>query len=175
MKIFTAKNVLMAFLLIKLSITICSAQSLSSYQFSSTSGTFNLISGGTLLGKTTATSGNIPTLDKAVYNLPAGTIPFQFKFENNFYTGMNVSSNGFITFGSLSPSVSLNLPLSDNSAFAGILCPMGNDLNGFYSSTDTTKNSEIRYQVLGSSPSRVFVVQWKFMRPWSSATTLTNY
>ncbi|MFN5346752.1 MAG: fibronectin type III domain-containing protein [Bacteroidota bacterium] len=151
------------------------SQSLSTYQFSSTSSTFNLISGGTLLGKTTASTGNIPSLDKAIYNLPAGTIPFSFKFENNSYTGMNVSSNGFITFGSLAPSSSLNLPLSDNSAFAGVLSPMANDLNGFYSSTDTTKNSEIRYQVLGTSPSRVFVVQWKFMRPWSSATTLVNY
>lgn len=151
------------------------SQSLSTYQFTSTTSTFNLITGGTLLGKTTATTGNIPSLDKAVYNLAVGTIPFSFKYENNYYTGMNVSSNGFITFGTLAPSVSLNLPLSDNSAFAGVLSPMGNDLNGFYNAVDTTKNSEIRYQVLGSSPNRVFVVQWKFMRPWSSGTTLLNY
>lgn len=151
------------------------SQSLSTYQFTSTSSTFNLISGGTLLGKTTATTGNVPSLDKAVYNLPTGTIPFSFKYENNSYTGMNVSSNGFITFGTLAPSSSLNLPLSDNSAFAGVLSPMANDLNGFYNAVDTTKNSEIRYQVIGSSPNRVFVVQWKFMRPWSSATTLVNY
>ena len=151
------------------------SQSLSTYQFTSSTSTFSFITGGTLLGKTTASTGNVPSLDKAVYNLPAGTIPFTFKFENNSYTGMNVSSNGFITFGSLAPSSSLNLPLSDNSAFAGVLSPMANDLNGFYNSVDTTKNSEIRYQVLGTSPNRVFVVQWKFMRPWSSATTLVNY
>jgi hypothetical protein len=150
-------------------------QSISTYQFTSTTSTFNLITGGTLLGKTTASTGNIPSLDKAVYNLTAGTIPFSFKYENNFYTGMYVSSNGFITFGTLAPNVSLNLPLSDNSAFAGVLCPMGNDLNGFYNAVDTTKNSEIRYQVLGASPNRVFVVQWRFMRPWSSATTLLNH
>lgn len=151
------------------------AQTLSTYQFTSASNTFNLITGGTVLGVTTATTGNIPSLDKAVYNLPTGTIPFSFKFENNYYSGLNVSSNGFITLGSLSPSVSLNLPLSDNSAFSGVLCPMGNDLNGFYNAVDVTKNSEIRYQVTGTTPNRIFVVQWKFMRPWSSATTLVNY
>ena len=164
-----------AFVLTIASTLVGFSQSLSTYQFTGTTSTFNLISGGTLLGKTTATSGNVPSLDKAVYNLPSGTIPFSFKYENNSYTGMNVSSNGFITFGTLALSSSLNLPLSDNSAFAGVLSPMANDLNGFYNAVDTTKNSEIRYQVLGSSPNRVFVIQWKFMRPWSSATTLVNY
>lgn len=169
------KKYVLTFILITVVSLLGKSQSISTYQFTSTTSTFNLITGGTLLGKTTATTGNIPSLDKAVYNLTAGTIPFSFKYENNFYTGMYVSSNGFITFGTLAPNVSLNLPLSDNSAFAGVLCPMGNDLNGFYNAVDTTRNSEIRYQVLGASPNRVFVVQWRFMRPWSSATTLVNH
>ena len=172
---FYLKKYIITFLIFSVGTMFSYSQSLSTYQFTSSNSTFNLISGGTLLGKTTASSGNIPSLDKAVYNLTVGTIPFSFKYENNFYTGMYVSSNGFITLGNLAPSVSLNLPLSDNSAFAGVLCPMANDLNGFYNAVDTTKNSEIRYQVLGSSPSRVFVVQWRFMRPWSSATTLVNH
>ena len=169
------KKYIITFLLVSFGTLFGYSQSLSSYQFTSSNSTFSLITGGTLLGKTTASTGNIPSLDKAVYNLPAGTIPFSFKYENNFYTGMYVSSNGFITFGAVAPNVSLNLPISDNSAFVGVLAPMANDLNGFYNAVDTTKNSEIRYQILGASPNRVFVVQWKFMRPWASATTLVNH
>ncbi|MFM7015974.1 MAG: fibronectin type III domain-containing protein [Bacteroidota bacterium] len=175
MKFSTLKNLFYLLLIWTFTCQMVEAQSLSTYQFSSSSNTFNFISGGTLLGKTTATTGNVPTLDKAIYVLPSGTIPFSFKFENSYFTGLTVNSNGFITFGTLTQSTSLILPLSDNSAFSGVLAPMANDLNGFYSATDTTKNSEIRYEVLGTSPSRIFVVQWKYMRPWSSATTLVNY
>jgi len=101
---FYFKKYVFTFILITAVAMLGKSQSLSTYQFTSKTSTFNLISGGTLLGKTTASTGNIPSLDKAVYNLTSGTIPFSFKYENNFYTGMYVSSNGFITFGTLSPN-----------------------------------------------------------------------
>jgi hypothetical protein len=66
-----------------------------------------------------------------------------------------ISPNGFITFGAIQPGNTLYGPLSNVTAFNGVVCPLGIDL------ISGAGAQSITYTTEGSSPNRVFVVQWK--------------
>ena len=151
--------------------TSSKAQLLSTYDFTSFTNTYVPITGGTVLGTATAVSGNATSLDKFIY---AVTLPFSFKYEYNYFTTGNVSANGFMTLGSPSPSNQLNTMLDTSAASNAVMSAMGGDLNGYYIAANASQCGEIRYETLGASPNRIFVVQYKNMRPWSSSTTYTN-
>lgn len=142
----------------------------SAYTFLSESGTYTEITGGTVLATATAASG-AGSLDDVVYTLPAGTIPFTFNFNGSGYTGFNLSTNGFITFGATAPTTGTYTPISSTTAYAGCLAPIGRDLNSLFNVSGYT--GEIRYQTLGVAPNRVFVIQYKNFRPYSTSTATT--
>ena len=140
----------------------------SSYNFSQTTGTYNEITGGTVLATATGNSYAL-SHDNEVYNV-AG-LPFTFTFTGIGYTGFNVSSNGFITFGATAPGVADYTPISGTAAYAGAISAWGGDLNGMFNLGGFT--SEIRWEVVGSAPNREVVIQWKNNRP-SPSTSTTN-
>lgn len=82
------------------------------------------------------------------------TLPFTFKFNNINYTSCNVSSNGFITFGTTSPGTTIYTPISSNSAYVGAISGLGRDL------ASNTSGNNIVYATTGTAPNRIFVVQW---------------
>lgn len=204
-------------------VLICSQYihgQVSTYTFSQSTGTYTEITGGTVIATATATSG-VDGLDDVIYSLPNGTIPFNFFFNGTPYTGFNISSNGFITFGITQPTTTTYTPISATVAYSGAISAVGRDLIGrFGFIADRTTGSDvltnvnsfvgvqvgqlitgtgiptgttilsfdtgaqtvtmsaqatstatggtyvvptgtIRYEVLGSAPNRVFVIQWK--------------
>lgn len=146
----------------------------SAYSFSQSGGSYTEITGGTVVATATGTSG-AASLDDVIYNLPAGTIPFSFTFDNVAYTGCNISSNGFITFGATAPAASGTttgyVPLSATTAYAGAISALGRNLNAYFFSGNAAQTGQIRYQTLGSSPNRTFVVQFKNFKTFNTSGT----
>lgn len=144
----------------------------SAYSFSQSNGTYTALSGGTVVATATGTSG-AASLDDVIYNLPSGTIPFNFTFDNVVYTGCNISTNGFITFGATPPAASGSTtgqtPLSAATAYSGAASPLARNLNAYFFSGNAAQTGEIRYQTLGSSPNRIFVVQWKNFKTFNTS------
>jgi hypothetical protein len=114
--------------------TIVNAQ-VSSYSFTQSTGTYTSLTGGTVVATATDSSG-IGSLDDVIYDLPAGTIPFSFIFDNTTYTGCKISTNGFITFGSIAPAASGSttgyVPLSAVTAYNGAVAGLGRNLNSYF-------------------------------------------
>ena len=102
----------------------------------------------------TGTSG-VTSLDDVIYDLPAGTIPYTFTFDNIGYTGCKISTNGFITFGATAPAASGSTtgyaPLSAVTAYSGAISALGRNLNAHFNAANAAQTGELRYQVLGSS------------------------
>lgn len=120
------------------------AQVATSYTFSQTAGTYTAVSGGTLLA-----SAGIGNMDETV--IPV-TIP-AFSFDGITYTSVNVSTNGFITFGSTIPQTDEYTPISGTDTYAGAISAFGADLD--QSSGSGGKN--IRAVQVGNE----FVIQWQ--------------
>jgi hypothetical protein len=111
-----------------LSVFTVNAQ-VDNYGFTQSVGTYTPLTGGTILGSYVGTSG-ASSLDNVIYNIPNGTIPFSFQFDGQSYTGLNVSANGFVTFGETPPTASTYTPLSATTAFQGAIAAFTRDLQG---------------------------------------------
>lgn len=144
------------------------AQVATNYTWSQAAGTYTPITGGTILGTATGNTIGTPSLDDEVYTLPNGTIPFSFVYDGSSYTGLYVSSNGYITFDA-APAAGNYTPIS--SATTGYKCisALGGDLNSLFNINGNT--GEIRYETVGSE----FVIQWSHFRPYSTSTSTTIY
>lgn len=114
-----------------------------SYCFSTASSGFSLIGGGT-----TVASGS--AVDDNVYSNQA--IGFTFNFMGTNYSTLNVSSNGFVTFGS-APSTTNYTPISTNTAGYSVISAFGMDLVG-------TASGTIKTLTMGNSPVRIFVIEY---------------
>ncbi len=114
----------------------------------------------------TAASGMLRNL---IYVMPENTIPFVFRYNGLGYTGFTVSTNGYITFGSVTPSTSSYTPISASTAFDGAISALPAN-TGIQARTDETWLGDISYQVLGTAPDREFVIQYKNFRRYG-----TNY
>jgi len=110
-------------------------------------------------GYTTAASLGTPTtlpwLDDVVYaNKPIG---FSFNFNDVAYTTIGISSNGFIWFGTGSPSATNYTPLSSTvgqtGTVDGIASVFGTDMT-------TYGSTALKYVTFGSAGSRVCVIEW---------------
>lgn len=138
----------------------------SAYSFAQTNDTYTEITGGTVLGTSTTTT----SFDSQVWAIADGSIPFNFNFNGGNYTGCNVNSNGFITFGTTAPSSTLTSPISSTAAYNGAVSAWAGDLCGVYVAGLIT--GETRWEVVGTAPNREFVVQFKNWRPtYSSSST----
>ena len=144
------------------------AQVATGYTWSQASSTYTPITGGTVVATATANSG-AAAIDDVIYNLPNGTIPFTFTFDGVGYTGCNISSNGFITFGATAPTTSTYSPISATTAYAGAIAAFAGDNIGLFVGSDI---GEIRYETVGSE----FVIQYSNFKQWTStATTAAPY
>ena len=130
-----------------------SAQSVSSYAFSQSAGSYSSISGGTVLD-----NGNF---DDGVF---AVTIP-SFFYAGTYHNTMYVSTNGFLTFGS-APSATDYAPISSTDSYAGCISPFGLDIE------DADAGSrEVRWQTVGSD----VVVQWKEVKRYTTNTNSESF
>jgi|GEM_PF-5262522 len=139
---------------------VASAQSVSNYSFTQSAGTYTGLPAPKVLGAST-TADNSAT-DDAVYAAP---LPFAFTFNGVAYTSLSVSTNGFVTFGSVTPQVDLYNPLDATTTYSGAVAVLASDLAG---SSTAGNLGELSYSTLGNSPNRSFVVQWKHFARFGS-------
>ena len=89
-------------------------------------------------------------------------IPFSFNFNGKLYTSINISVNGFVTFGAVSPGLQDITPISSTTNYDAVIAPYAWDLDLLPAST--TLNN-ISYQTSGTiAGSRIFKVQWRVRR-----------
>src|SRR5690606_19460807 len=105
-------------------------------------------------------------LNSVVYPV---TIPFNFNYNGAQYSSMNVSTNGFITFGATPPVTTTTVPISATVAYEGAVSAFGRDLSGVFDVNGIS--STLSYETVGIAPNREMVVQWTNFRPVSSTST----
>lgn len=122
------------------------AQPASSYVFSSTSGTYTAITGGTVIGT------GIPDS----WQSTAITLTPGFTFCGTLYTTAFMTSNGVMSLGGTTgPGTGLYNGIANNGSGSGInICPFNADL---VASSATGVTPEMRYQLVGDE----HVFQWK--------------
>ncbi len=125
------------------------------YTFSSVSGVYSEITGGTV---------SSATGDDGFQDI---SLPFVFTFDSLTFDTARLSVNGWLQLGQTYAGSGSANDLA-NADVRPILAPFWDDLYD-----DST--SEIRYQLLGTSPDRVFVVQWKGVRWSGSAGSRQNF
>ncbi|MDD2332433.1 MAG: hypothetical protein PHI68_07260, partial [Candidatus Cloacimonetes bacterium] len=148
------------FLLLLFSLIALSGWALvSDYAFTSATGTYTEISGGTVLG-------DIPNLDNESFNaIPLG---FSFNFNGINYTEISVNANGFLAMG---PTVASSyLAISSATGTNSVVAAMNRDIIG-------RDNGELMYLLSGTAPNRVFTVQWKNYKrvPTTAANDVFNF
>ncbi len=143
-----------------------------SYIFSQSSGTYTEIVGGTVVATATVGGTGAASLDDVIYNVPSGTIPFTFNFSGGGYTGLNISSNGFITFGATAPTTTTYTFISATTAYSSAIGAVGRDIQGLVLAGTL---GEIRYETIGVAPNRTFVIQWKNFRKFNAAGDNINF
>lgn len=151
-----------------------STAQVSAYAFTQSAGAYTAITGGSVIAVATSTSA-AGTIDDAVFNLPAASFPFTFTYNGIGYTGCNISSNGYITFGATAPGTANYTPISGAGLFAGSIAAWGGDLNSMFSAGTSSLTGEIRFEVVGSAPNREIVIQYSNWRPSYSTSTTNIY
>jgi hypothetical protein len=164
------------------------AQLISSYAFTQNGGTYTPITGGSVLGDTSA--------DEQIFIDPsvlAGTsvftsttgvgfpIGFNFTYNGIVFDRLGVCTNGWISLGqsSLTPSIDMEsadyylLPLSQVSAASPAI--LRNRIGGFAVDLKGQTGSEIRVQTTGTTPNRVCVVQWTNFRRYGTTGPGSHY
>jgi hypothetical protein len=114
------------------------------YTFASSAGTYTAITGGT---QHSSGSG----MDDATFSV---TLPFSFNFNGTNFTQVYLSENGYVSFGATDPGTSTRSAISSTNTGFALAAAFSGDLQG----VGTT--SELRSEVTGTSPNRVFVAQW---------------
>ncbi len=160
-------NRLVLLLLITISLPLLSQTS--SYNFTSTTGTFTAITGGTVLGTTANdeqvfnnnTSGE--TGPQTDIGFPIG---FDFYYNGAIYERFAVNTNGWIILGTGTFTIgasSAPISSSTSSSFQNIISCLGRDLQG-------QAGSELSYLLTGNAPNRVMIIQWLNYRKLSAVT-----
>ena len=130
-------------------IMLCSlgvqAQNAMPYTFSQSTGTYTPLTGGTVFQTGAAVSTNA--------NSGLVNIGFTFNFNGASYTQLNISNNGFVTFGATLPAITAVNPLSITTAYNGAISGYGINLAA---SAVSGAAPEISYGNQGSD----FVVQY---------------
>lgn len=140
----------------------------SAYTFTQSSGTYTPI-GGAVLGTATGNASGT-SLNSEIFPV---TLPFGFNFNGTFYTSLNVSTNGFVTFGATPPTGTTTSPISGTVAYEGAVSVWGRDINSVFDIGGATGN--ISWETLGTAPNREVVIQWRNFRPAYSISAISAY
>ncbi len=100
------------------------------YTYSDYSGSYNEITGDTIVAFSTSTITNPFDLDDVTYG--PNSIPFIFKFNGIDYNSFYINSNGFITFGSTPPVAANYGSIAATEVYDGAVSAFGIDLIGLF-------------------------------------------
>ncbi|HMS35286.1 MAG TPA: T9SS type A sorting domain-containing protein [Ignavibacteria bacterium] len=122
------------------------------YTYSQSVGTYNEITGDTVVAIATTSLGDTTSMDNMIYTNNA--LPFPFFFNNLPYNNVVISSNGFITFGNTLPSTTNYGSISNSSGYAGTISVFSANLIG---NRGVQATKIIGSNVLTDIPSNQFV------------------
>jgi len=128
------------------------------YAFSSAAGSWEYLADATAFTWTTTVAN-----DEEYSN--ATNIGFNFYYCGTEYTQFQVSTNGFLRFGTDLASATATDAL--NGALRKVIAPLWDDLGVSATATDIT------YKLSGSAPNRVLTVEWKNVK-WNKAAATAN-
>jgi hypothetical protein len=121
------------------------AQTVDTYSFAASTGTYTPLVGGTPVTTLLA--------DDALSG--AITLPFSFVFDGTAYTSCKVSSNGWLTFNASASGTSLDNNLATGTASERPrVAPFWDDLDGRLAGANAS------YATTGTAPNRVFTFEW---------------
>ncbi len=135
--IFNFRQITLNLLLLTVTVYTAAA-SVSNYVFNSSSGNYLPITGNILF---------FGTWDDS--NSALLPLPFFFHYNDNDFTSLSISSNGFITLGALTSTVYCGLQTSGPNSIAAY----GTDLMG-------NPGSTVEYGIRGAAPFQQFIIQW---------------
>lgn len=127
----------------------------------------------TLLNESTKTQLISGIWDNAVVATPIG---FTFNFNGVNYTDVNVSANGFVTFGATLPSVGNSAPLSSTEAYAGAISAFGYNWAVYANAPGlpAPQANSVGKELSGAPGSRILKIEWRNVRR-NDATNTTDY
>lgn len=164
------KKITLLFVLVFATAWTSRAQ-VSAYGFQKTNGTYTEFFDGTVLETATGNATGLPSIDDSIFPV---SLPFSFAFNGVSYTECNVSSNGFITFGTTAPATTLYTPISGTTAYDGAISAWGGDLNALFDIGGLT--GDISFKEVGVAPNRELIIQYRNFRPtYTTSTTLAPY
>ncbi|MDF2437677.1 MAG: hypothetical protein K0Q95_2053 [Bacteroidota bacterium] len=131
------------------------SQTVASYGFSQSSGTFTALTGGTVLGTTTNDDGSFT----------AQAIGFSFVYNGTTYTQMSVNSNGFIAMGTTIASSYVALSTGGTN----------NVISAFNRDIQAQTGAELSIQTIGTAPNRTCVIQWLNYKKFGTNGTGDSY
>jgi hypothetical protein len=137
----------------------------SSYTFSQSAGTYAAITGGTVYNSGTSTA-YIGTV-QGWSNLDIG---FTFTYNGSANTKFSITKNGTIVMGTSYGTV-VAAPIDNSGGANNIICAFGLNLQAVYSSS----SSNVRWQVTGTTGSKVLTVQWTQFRVNSTNNENLNF
>ena len=98
------------------------------------------------------------------------TLPFPFTFYGQTYTTIQASSNGTFAFGA--EGNANFLPACPNPA-DGVAPNMGNMVAPYWIDLDLTLAGFLEYQVVGTAPERIFVLEWDRVPTYTTGELVT--
>src|SRR6218665_4024 len=153
--------------LTKIALLVCLISSqisfaqISNYGFSQNGNTYQTLTGATIVATATANTGSASLDDERYDNI---AIPFAFSFGGQSYTALNISTNGYINFGTQLTATNTN-PVSTGTL---VISPLGADLSGMFDYSG--KTSTIETKTIGTAPNQTFVIEWKHFKYYANGT-----
>ena len=157
------------------------------YSFKDSTGTYTPITGTYVTTKQLSSNATVgsPAYDDGYFN--GITIPFTFTYNGVAYTKINVCTNGFATLGkvfttttsSTAPIYYSGPDLTGNKTAVDtiprpVIAPFWSDLA--FVAAKATATSGISYATSGTTPNRVFTIQWHNAQwDWSATTGAISF
>lgn len=123
-------------------------------------------------GSSTTWQGTPTTGDDCISN--DVIIPFSFSFMGNSFSRVRISTNGYISFMAPTSTPFSNSFASNAGGLDSIVAPFWDDLVT-KGNTVASLSTSIKYQTIGSSPNRIFVVEWIGMERFSAPGPNLNF
>ena len=133
-----------------ISISLIAHSQVSNYAFTTATGTFTPITGGTAVATTTSAA-NFLGDGRTSVSIPIG---FAFSFDNVDYTSVIAGSDGFISFNPSATNTLTNNLSTTTATRRPLLAPLWDDLDG------GSGTGAANYITTGTAGSRVFTIEW---------------